>query len=241
MKTFDYTFKCLLTAAVAILALSSCGKETEGVSKTTHYVELELTGGSDFFVSKGGAWNDPGCAALEGETDVSASVKVTGNVNTAATGMYPLTYSAMNKDNFPASVVRRVFVVDVTAPAPLSDGVYTVDKDSYRHVNSSGAEVAYGSNYEITITQVHPGVLRTSDLFGGWYAQRAGYGGAYAMEGYLMYYPDHSVKLLYSHVAGWGDGMDGMTGAYNPADGVLSLSPTYVGNYVFNQFISKKQ
>lgn len=240
MKTFGSSFKCLLTAT-AIIALSSCDKETEGVSKTTYYVEFELTGGSDVFVQKGGAWNDPGCVAREGETDVSASVKVTGSVNTAATGMYPLTYSATNKDNFPASTVRRVFVIDVTAPAPLADGVYVVDRNSFRHVNSTGVEVAYGANYEIVMTQVHPGVIRTNDLFGGWYAQRAGYGVGYAMEGYLLYYPDNSVKLLYSHVAGWGDGMDDMTGAYDPATGTLSLLPVYVGNYVFNQFITKKQ
>ncbi|GHT78698.1 hypothetical protein AGMMS50262_21610 [Bacteroidia bacterium] len=229
---------CLIIASVFLLF--SCEKETEDISRITYYVDFELNEGAVNFIQAGSSWTDPGVKATEAGVDVTDKVDVSGTVNANKVGRYVITYSAVNKDGFTASAEREVYVVDVTQSAPIQNGAYIVSGSSYRHVNSSGAEVAYGKDFEISFTQVYSGVLYVSDLFGGWYAQRAGYGSAYNMTGYLLFYPDNTLTLLYSHNNGWGDGMDYADGTYDPATGVITLAASYVGSYVFNQTITKK-
>jgi hypothetical protein len=223
-----------------ILFLFSCEKETEGLSRITYYCDLNLKGNATEIVPLGSTFTEPGWEASENGVDVSNAVVVTGTVNTNVAGLYTLTYSAINADGFAKTVKRQVVVCDDT-PSPLESGIYTVSKGSYRHVIATGVEVAYGRDFEILIYQEEPGIFYVSDLFGGWYAQRAGYGTAYDMNAYVLLNDDNTFELLDSYNAGWGDGMsDFYDASYDPATATISWAPEYVGSYIFYQTITKK-
>ena len=78
------------------------------------------------------------------------------------------------------------------------------------------------------VTKAAPGIFYVSDMMGGYYDQKAGYGSSYAMTGYFQLLADNSLVLLSSSVEGWGDSATGFKdGKYDPATGEIS----YVVNY----------
>jgi hypothetical protein len=216
------------------------GITSEDPSKITYFADIKLDGDVTVLWPLGEAFVEPGYSAeMQGE-DITSQIKVTGLPNTNEAGIYTITYSAINADGFPASVSRTVFVYDPT-PSVLESGFYTVNKSSYRKVLSSGVTVAYGSDFDIAIFQVEPGVFYVSDLFGGWYAQRAGYGSSYEMNSYVALNDDNTFELLDSYNAGWGDGMSEFYDAtYDPETATISWAPEYVEAYIFYQTITKK-
>jgi hypothetical protein len=141
-----------LIIIMLVLVFSGCEKDltSEGVSKLTHYVTFDLTGGDFLLNPKGTAFVDPGIIAMEGTTDVSSSVSVTGSVNTGTVGLYVLTYSATNVDGFPASVSRSVIVYDPAAQETDLSGNYLSDV-----ARISPARAFTGLN--VTITKLLPG------------------------------------------------------------------------------------
>jgi hypothetical protein len=105
---------------------SSCKKDDfnypegyVGSSKITVYPTLTLKGDPYMAVVNGGTFTDPGVIAKEGTTDLP--VKVTGQVNSSVPGVYTLTYSAVNKDGFSASINRTVVIATVDATAAAND------------------------------------------------------------------------------------------------------------------------
>ncbi|GHU66051.1 hypothetical protein FACS1894123_12040 [Bacteroidia bacterium] len=225
---------------VSAFLLFSCDKDTEGLSKVTYYCDLTLKGSATELVPLGGTYNEPGWEALENGEDISDAVVVSGTVKTDVAGLYKLTYKINNSDGFPTIATRQVVVCDAT-PSPVESGIYTVTSSSYRHVIATGVEVAYGRNFEILIYQKEPGVFYVSDLFGGWYAQRAGYGANYEMNSHVALNDDNTFELLDSYNAGWEDGMsDFYDASYDPATATISWAPEYVGSYIFYQTITKQ-
>jgi hypothetical protein len=219
----------------SLMLLVSCEKETIGVSRVTYFCNLELKGNSVEFVPVGSTFNDPGCIADENGVDISDAVKITGNINTATIGIYTLTYTAYNADNFPKSESRKVVVYDNTA-SPLESGVYIVSAAS----NRNGTTI-YNAEFPIVIYQTAPGIFYVSDLFGGYYDQRAGYGSDYAMVGRVALNPDNTISLINSKVAGWGDSLDGMSnGTYDAATKTVTWTAAYAGLYNFNVITVKK-
>lgn len=74
------------------------------------------------------------------------------------------------------------------------------------------------------VTKAAPGIFYVSDMMGGYYDQKAGYGSSYAMTGYFQLLADNSLVLLSSSVEGWGDSATGFKdGKYDPATGEISL------------------
>lgn len=218
---------CLIIASVFLLF--SCEKETEGVSRITYYCELELKGNATEFAPLGGTYTEPGWIASENNADVSGNVVVSGAVNTGVAGLYRLVYSVDNTDGFPKTAVRQVVVYD-TAPSAMPSGFYTVSKDS----NRNGTTV-YGRDFTILIYQVTPGRFYVSDLFGGYYEQRAGYGSNYAMVGNIALSGDNVITLINSRVTGWGDSLDGMIdGSFDPGTKTARWTAQYAGAYNFN-------
>jgi len=225
MKTYKYILLIFLSAFL----FASCEKETEGVSRITYYCELDLKGNPIEFVAMGSTFTDPGWIASENNEDVSGNVTVSGTVNMQAAGIYRLVYSVNNADGFAKTASRQVVVYDPT-PSAMPSGFYTVDKSS----NRNGTTV-YGRDFTILVFQISPGRFYVSDLFGGYYDQRAGYGSNYAMVGRIALSGDNVITLLSSSVAGWGDSLDGLfDGSFDSATKTAKWTARYAGAYNFN-------
>ena len=223
-KNILYT---MLFAVVALLVTSCGDKDTEGKSRFTYYPTIELEGDTYLVWDKGTPYVDPGYVSTMNGQDVTSEVTISGNVDINTSGIYKLTYTTKkNDDGFDASASRTVVVLD---PNSEIEGFYLTQPDSYRSYN--GNDVAYNSAFEILIIDNGDGTLTVDDLFGGWYAQRAGYGRNYAAFGYSSLAEDGTVGLVDSIVPGWGDSLDDLTGTYE--DGVFTIDATYVGTMHF--------
>lgn len=235
MKKIIYGLMLLASMA----GLSSCDDEEYTDSQVTNYVTFDLTGGSTYTIPVGTTYTDPGFTAMEGTEDVASKVTISGNVDGSKVGYYPESYSAVNKDGYAASVERNVFVYNPAITTDLS-GSYTTQAGTNRVTPSSGAVVAF-SGQSITLSQVAPGIFYVSDLMGGYYDQRAGYGASYAMRGYISLNADNTLTPLYGHVAGWGDSYDdgSFSGSYDPATGAINISFSYAGQLQFNIILNK--
>lgn len=208
---------------------ASCDESTQDTSKITYFIDLELEGETTMLWPKGTPFADPGYMAILDGEDVTSEVIVSGVLNVNTPGVYTLSYAAVNIDGFANTKQRTIFVYDPT-PSTLETGIYTVSKDSYR--DRDGAVVTYGKEYTITIFQAEPGKFYTSDFFGGWYDQRAGYGSSYAMNGHFTLKADDTLELVNSHVDGWGDSLNGITGSYDPVTKTITWDASYSGNPV---------
>jgi hypothetical protein len=86
---------------------------------------ITLTDG-DVSIEEGTAWTEPGYLATDNEDgDLTASVSISGTVNTAVPGQYVLTYSVTDAAGNTGTTTRTVTVtgLDVTAPViTLTDG-----------------------------------------------------------------------------------------------------------------------
>ena len=209
--------------ALVSFALTSCGdKETEGLSRFTYYPLLELEGESYMVVGKGTTFQDPGFSATLNGEDVSSQVTVSSNVNTNKSGVYTVVYSIKNEDGIAANAKRTVVVLDLNSAV---EGFYQITPDSYRL--REGAQVAYGSPFEMLVIDNGDGTYDVDDLLGGWYCQRAGYGTNYAMAGVIAIEDDGSVICLANGVPGWGDEADAFEGTFDAATGTFNLKVTY--------------
>ena len=171
--------------------------------------------------------DDPGYSATMQGEDITADVKVSTDMDlqNPKPGYYTVTYSAVNEDGFPASSTRYVLVTD---PDDKASGYYTTDANSFR-VASAGTTY-YGNSYSVTVYGDGSGHYHVSDFLGGWYAQRAGYGGSYAAVGQCDIAADGTISLVSSSVAGWGDSLSGLSEAsFDAAAGTISWVASYAG------------
>lgn len=217
----------LMMFALVTISLTGCDDDsTAGATRITYYPELILDGETTLYLDKNTTFTDPGYSAILNGEDVTDQVKVTSNVNTAQSGVYAISYSITNTDGFASSASRTVIVTDPNDPI---EGFYDVTPDSYRAYN--GAQVAYGSSYEILVISNGDGTYYVDDLLGGWYCQRAGYGVSYAMRGVISIADDGTIALVSSSVAGWGDSANFMAdGKSDVTTGCLSWQLNYTTN-----------
>ena len=215
--------------ALVSFVLTSCGDlESEGLSRFTYYPVLELQGGDYMVVDKGSTFQDPGFTATLNGEDVSSQVAVSSNVNTAKSGVYSVVYSIKNSDGITANAKRTVVVLD---PNSAVEGFYLTQADSYRL--RQGAQVAYGSEFEILIIDNGDGSYDVDDMLGGWYCQRAGYGTNYAMQATITIADDGTVDCVYNYVPGWGDGLDDFEGTFDAATSTFQINAVYAAmNFV---------
>lgn len=140
---------------LAVIALFSSCKEDDinntdtrvGESDVTFFPILTLNGAQYMTVALNGTFTDPGVIAKEGATVIQATT--TGTVNTAAAGVYKLTYTAKNKDGFTASINRWVVVYSTDATAQSNDF-------SGNYARTSNGSVAVW-------TKLAPGVYRVDN------------------------------------------------------------------------------
>lgn len=227
-----------LMLSFVLLGFTSCNDDEDMLtdSVVTSYVNLHMQGDGFVQVPIGTSYTDAGCTADVAGEDVTSTIVTTGldEVDVNKVGLYYITYSATNKDGFSATVSRTVAVCDPSITTDLS-GVWT-GMPGTKRVTSSG-EVPY-PGYSIKITQAAPGIFYVSDYLGGYYDQRAGYGSAYAMKGYVQLLADNSLEILSGDVPGWGDSYDDFEGSYDPVTGTISYVVVYAG-MDFNVVLSK--
>lgn len=136
----------------------SCNKDTTnntdervGISRVTHFATFEMQGDELMSIVKGTAFTDPGIKAFESGKEIP--VTTSGSVNVNQPGIYVLTYSATNKDNFTATTSRTVVVI----AAHENAGVNLSGK--YDYVGSS--------TYTSTVTKVAEGTYKTDNAWSG--------------------------------------------------------------------------
>lgn len=205
----------------ASLGLTSCSKDQHTDTRVTNYIILTINGDEVVYVNAGDTYVDAGCKAEAAGQDVSDKVVTTNPVDTKVIGPYTVTYKATNEDGFSSSANRYVYVGE-----PL---VGTVSPGSYRQ-NSAGT-ITKWSGYDIDMLTDGNGKYWVEDLLGGYYEQRAGYGSAYSMKGFLQVNADNTVDLVGGgDVAGWGDHYDDFKdGKYDPATKTISYDVVYAG------------
>ena len=145
MKKNILIFYSLLT-----LLLVACNKtnihnteEEIGISRVTHFPVLTLNGERYTTIAAGSAFVDPGVVAKEGSADITYT-KSGSVVDTNVPGVYIITYTAINKDGFPASVKRTVVVYSTDAGAASND--------------LSGAYLRTATGFASSWTKLAPGV-----------------------------------------------------------------------------------
>ncbi|MBR5038858.1 MAG: DUF5012 domain-containing protein [Prevotella sp.] len=245
-KIFLYSLMLCLSA----IGFTSCNDDNDELtdSRLTYYVNLELQGDEMMLVPIGSTFTDPGCKATLAGQDYTSNVIVKGanDVDPNKVGFYDISYSAINKDGFSASVNRTVVVYDPSVTASIA-GTYSTDMGAtlYGKNKLTFADRAayYGNTSEcvgIKFTEYVPGIFYCNDLFGGWYEQIRGYGNSYAMTGYVCLNPDNTITLLSSYVKGWGDGLDYIdNGVYDPETGQISYNLSYAGSILIDVVLNK--
>ncbi len=231
-----------LMLGMSVLGLTSCSNDDyeKTDSRLTYYVNLELQGDAFVQVPIGTTYTDAGCKATMNGADATSRIVTTGiediDVNTA--GLYTVTYSAVNDDGFPASVSRTVAVCDPTITTNIA-GTWTTQTGTQRIYG--GSTVTPYAGYTCKITKAAPGIFAVSDLFAGYYDQRAGYGSSYACKSYLQLLADNTLVCLSNGVAGWGDSIDEGTfqGSYDPATETLTWQCDYAGKMTFYVTLNK--
>lgn len=215
-------------ALVAMFATSCQEVTTEGMTRITYYPQLTLEGETQVILDKGSQYVEPGYSALLNGEDVTEDVDVVSNVDASTSGVYSVTYSIVNADGFASTATRTVVVLD---PNDAVEGFYYTDPESYRIAAATGL---YGGEFEVLILNNGDGTYSVDDMLAGWYAQRAGYGMNYAMQGIIAVAEDGTISLLWDYVPGWGDSSDGMTDAtFDAATKTINWNVGYAGmNFV---------
>lgn len=220
----------MLMLLVSVVTFTSCDDDSSaGHTHITYYPVLSMQGDETIYLDKGATFTDPGCKAeLNGE-DISSQVVISGSVDTSKSGVYNLTYSAVNEDGFSASVSRRIIVTD---PNNAVEGVYTTSS-----VTCNGSN-KYDGHYEVIVLSNGDGTYSVSDLLGGWYAQGRGYGSKYAMSGTISLDAEGKVTMIDSYISGWGDGLVSLEGTFDSTTGFV-WDAEYVQSMVFHIAMNK--
>jgi len=141
------------------LSVMGCEKTEEihntdtkvGISRVTFFPVMEMSGNAAMSIVKGTTFTDPGVKATEAEKEIPVTVDGTVDANTP--GFYRLTYSATNKDGFPASLERIVVVL----PEAEKDGI-----------DLSGEYKAIGgAPSNAIVTKLDKGLYYTTNCWGG--------------------------------------------------------------------------
>lgn len=228
--------KYISTIAVGILlmTLGSCSKDTEGLTGVTYYPVIELDGPINDLIEAGVPYVEPGYSAkLDGE-DYTSHVEIFTDLDfdDPQPGYYSIVYSAVNADGFSRSAVRYVLVSEKDDPV---SGYYSTNTDSYRDY---GGYIYYGG-FPVVVYSNNDDTYHVSDLLGGWYEYRAGYGSDYALEGNISVDDDGNISLLDSYVYGFDMTADELTnGKFDEEAGTIKYIITFA-DMPFNVTLDK--
>ncbi len=211
-----------------VFAFTSCNDDEDQLTDTrvTHYATIELLGDEFIKMNLGDPWVEPGYTATEGSEDITSKVKVTGTVDTSTPGYYELNYSAMNKDNFSASVSRTVMVIN---PNGLASAYFGESQYGSRHYYDA----------PITIYDNGNGTYTIDDLAGGFYCygRYLGYEPTYDfhLEAVIKLNADNTIELVSCNGGDWywGDPISITSGTYDPATGKVTLVEEFSGTPMY--------
>lgn len=239
-----------VAAVAALMLLSSCDKESEGLTTLTYYPSYDF----DYpdYVSIGDNFAPTFTAICNGQ-DVTGDIEYeildiddepVASVDTDNPGIYTIVYSYVNPDNIVDITERSVYVYNPDLAISL-EGEYTIDmeKSIYESGNMTFNEAAdkYGFSGKITIkfTEILPGFYRCNDLIAKWYDEIRGltalYEGAYdfKVNGIVYLNANGDLTLLTSKLPAYGDALDYIDNAhYDAKTGALSYFASYYGEAV---------
>lgn len=132
------------TYTVTVRAIDAVGNESLPVTTTPFTVDLPptitLVGVTPLVYPQDAAFVDPGATATDFvDGDITSSIVVTGSVNTAVLGTYPVTYTVTDTAGNVASTTRSVVVTDLILSGE-QNGVAT----------SNSAEVVWTTSHPAT-------------------------------------------------------------------------------------------
>lgn len=107
MKMKKLSFYIFLFLIPLLLVSCTSDNDSEGLSEVTNYATFDFV--PEVVVPLGGSYT-PEATATEAGSDLE--VTITGSIDFDEVGVYDITYSAINTDGFPASVVQKVVVHD---------------------------------------------------------------------------------------------------------------------------------
>lgn len=116
--------KILFLALGVAFVLSSCEKDSLGVSTVTTYPTIELIGDEALTIMVGGTYTEQGCIAMEGPEVITSKVVTEGTVDPSTPGVYTIVYTVANKDGFTTFSRRLIGVIDTDAAAMDISGNY---------------------------------------------------------------------------------------------------------------------
>lgn len=218
MKSSKF-FKYLFVLAF-LSVMYSCEKQTEGLSRVTNYVKLELKGEPCIFFEKGKPFDDPGVVALKNGVDVSSSVVVNPKVDGTVTGVFQVTYTAVNEDGFPSSVTRQVICYDPACP--IATGKY--DVSGVR--TSKGTPSSFGG-YQLIVAGLSPDKIWVEDLLGGFYCYGRGIGALYSCRDELNIVGNTLTHTGAGAVPAWGDAITSCTGSFDADAKIINFTTIY--------------
>ena len=251
--------KYLAFSVLVAFSLTSCDKDTEGLTDITHYVDFTMLGDEFMIVPVGTEFVDPGCTGTlydknTGNTlDVTDQIVVEGadEVDPNVMGFYYITYSAKGGDGYWSSVTRTVCVCDPTVTLDM-EGTYNTNMTESKYGANRNPFSAYAASYGYTsqctgikYTKLAPGFYSCTDLLAGWYDQvrgfRANYGSNIGcMTGYVSLDNDGNISLISSHINAWGDSLDYIENAtYDNATGTISYFASYAGVVVMDVVLNR--
>lgn len=154
--------KYLAIGALVALSLTSCDKDTEGLTDVLYYPVITLDGDNTVLMTVGDTYVDPGYKAeLNGE-DYTGNVKVTTDLDTDNPGFYTVTYSVANPEGFSAVATRNVWVNN---PGHF-DNIYWAE--CWHATNA--ARHYYDSPVSIQAVDKSQGLYLINDVLAGYYA-----------------------------------------------------------------------
>lgn len=224
MKRYFITY---LTFFMMLPVFVSCSDDDERTdSRLTYYVKFEMLGKEFVELPIGTDYVDAGCKATLNGTDYTNKITVTGinEVDKNVPGLYEVTYTGTNEDGFSSSVTRTVAVCDPSITADISGSYVTVD--GTKRIRN-GVETAF-PKFAVNIEKKAPGLFYVDDMLGGYYSQRAGYGDAFSLKGYIQLHANDSISACSGHLDGWGDSYETFTeGFWNKETGAVNWNVLY--------------
>jgi hypothetical protein len=180
----------MLLVGCSIVGLTSCDKETEGVSKVTTYPTLKLKGSNPYISKLNTPYVDPGISAMVNGKEATVTIKneVKGmfqsysgdKVNSDLANKYLVNYTVLNEDGFPLTLSRDVYVAKTGDLTTSIEGLYTANvvRTPAQGVVPADKDLNY-----LVIWKNGDGTYGISDAIGGYYAIGRAYGDTYLGSG----------------------------------------------------------
>jgi hypothetical protein len=167
--------KLIALIFTGLLFVACSTDDTANVSSITYFPLVTLKGSDPVVVKPlGSAYSDPGAIATENGVAIPYTTTATGKyrgtstLDTKVMDEYSQTYTAVNKDGFSASKVRKVIVYQNGDLTTSIEGLYT----STVKRNGAFMSAAQGSSKDMKYVYIWKnanGTFQVSDAFGGWY------------------------------------------------------------------------